>query len=221
MWNGPSSGTKNNVTCTGGAIQIQHLAAGNYSLVVSNASGVVGTCSFTISSGGTPSICNVFSDPICKQAILEMLEDEAFDTPPNCKQWEGDPCSHEDEIYHLGNVGIGTSIGRAGFSLAVKGGIVTDKFRVELCESQGWCDYVFDEGYPILPLLEAESYIKKHKHLPGTVTQNEVTENGGFELRSVKMDHQIKIEEAYLHLIALNKKKESLKQKLNLVIENN
>ena len=221
MWNGPSSGNMNNITCTGGAIQIQHLVAGPYSLVVSNASGVVGTCSFTISTGGLSSTCDILSDPFCKQAILKMLEDEAYDTPPNCKQWEGDPCSHEDDIYHLGNVGIGTSVGRAGYSLAVKGGIVTDKFRVELCERLGWCDYVFEEGYPMLPLLEAESYIKNHKHLPGTITQNEVTENGGFEMRSVKIDHQVKIEEAYLHLIALNKQKEALIQKLNLTIENN
>ncbi|MFN0214059.1 MAG: hypothetical protein ACKVT2_07370 [Saprospiraceae bacterium] len=214
-WTGPSNGSIHNMPCTEGAIQIQNLSAGVYYVMVSNASGNLGTCSFSILPGGSSVDCEIFSDPYCKQAILEMLELEAFGTPSNCTQWEGDPCSHEENIFRLGNVGIGTSVGRAGYSLAVKGGIVTDKFRVELCESQGWCDYVFDEGYPLLTLSEIASHIKAHKRLPGTVSQNEVTEVGGFEVRSVKLDHQKKIEEAYLHLIALNKKKEALKSEIN------
>jgi len=219
-WNGPANGSMNKISCLNGAIQIHNLAAGQYTVIVSNASGSLGACNFTISPGSISPICNVFSDPYCRQAILEMLENEAFGTPPDCKQWEGDPCSHEDPIYRLGNVGIGTSVGRAGYSLAVKGGIVADKLRVELCESQGWCDYVFDEGYPLLSLPEVESFIKVHRHLPGTISQKEVAKDGGFELREVKLDQQKKIEEAYLHLIALNKKKEALKLKVNNLYNN-
>ncbi|MBK6996540.1 MAG: hypothetical protein IPH31_17000 [Lewinellaceae bacterium] len=99
---------------------------------------------------------------------------------------------------------------------------MTDKLRVELCErGVGWCDYVFDKGYPLQTLLEVESFIKKNKHLPGSVTQNEVTENGGFEMRSVKLDHQKKIEEAYLHLIALDKKKQELQLRIGILAEQN
>ncbi len=216
-WSGAAgNGNMSNIVCNG-TIKINDLAAGNYNITVSNATGVLGTCNFSILSG-VSTTCELFNDPSCKQAIIDMLEEEAFGTPPDCKQWEGDPCSHDGEIYRLGNVGIGTSVGKAGYSLAVKGGILTDKFRVELCESgPGWCDYVFDEAYPLQPLLEVESFIKKNKHLPGSVTQNEVTENGGFEMRSVKLDHQKKIEEAYLHLIALDKKKKELEQRINLL----
>ncbi|HAD12841.1 MAG TPA: hypothetical protein DCF33_10445, partial [Saprospirales bacterium] len=59
------------------------------------------------------------------------------------------------------------------------------------------------------------AYIQEHRHLPGTISQSEVVEEGGFEVRNVKLDHQIKIEEAYLHLIELNKKKEALKLRIN------
>ncbi len=221
-WSGAGNGHLQNVACNG-AIRINNLSAGNYTVTVTNAAGLLGTCNFSISSGGgDPINCAIFSDPFCKQAIVEMLENEAFNTPPDCKQWEGAPCSNEGQIYRLGNVEIGTSIGKAGYSLAVKGGIVTDKFRVELCErSPGWCDYVFDEDYPLQPLLEVESYIKANKHLPGSVTQNEVTENGGFEMRSVKLDHQRKIEEAYLYLIALDKKKKELQTRISILSEQN
>ncbi|MBP6810492.1 MAG: hypothetical protein KA138_03190 [Saprospiraceae bacterium] len=221
-WSGAGNGHLLNVTCNG-ALRVNNLSAGNYIVTVTNAAGFLGTCNFTISSGGgDPINCEIFSDPFCKQAIIEMLEEEAFSTPPDCKQWEGDPCSNEGEIYRLGNVEIGTSVGRTGFSLAVKGGIVTDKLRVELCErGVGWCDYVFDKGYPLQTLLEVESFIKKNKHLPGSVTQNEVTENGGFEMRSVKLDHQKKIEEAYLHLIALDKKKQELQLRIGILAEQN
>ena len=219
-WSGAGNGNMIHVVCNG-AIRISNLSAGNYIVTVSNAAGLIGTCNFSISSGGgEPLNCAIISDPVCNEAILNMLE-EGFNTTPDCIQWEGDPCSHEGEIYRLGNVEIGTSVGRAGFSLAVKGGIVTDKFRVELCESEGWCDYVFEDDYPLPSLYEVESFIKKNRHLPGTITQNEVTQNDGFEVRSVKLDHQKKIEEAYLHLIALDKKKKELQQRFSILSEQN
>ena len=221
-WSGAGNGHLPNVACNG-AIQINNLSAGNYTVTVTNAAGFLGTCNFSISSGGgDPINCEIFSDPYCQKSIVEMLEAETFSTSPDCKQWEGDPCSHKGDIYRLGNVEIGTSMGKAGYSLAVKGGIVTDKFRVQLCEkAPGWCDYVFEEGYPLQPLLEVESFIKAHKHLPGSVTQNEVTENGGFEMRSVKLEHQKKIEEAYLYLIALDKKKKELQLRIGILAEQN
>lgn len=209
-WSGPSSGNIPFMPCTEGAIQIPNLLAGMYTVTVSNTSGNIGTCSFVITQNNND-VCSELNAPTCRQAILNVLQEEAFATPSDCKQWEGEQCTKSGPIYRLGNVGIGTSVSRSGFSLAVKGGIVTDRLRVELCESQGWCDYVFFDGYPLLPLSQVASYIKEHNHLPGTVSQQQVIEDGGIEVRSVKLDQQKKIEEAYLHLIALNKRKEILK----------
>ena len=209
-WSGPSSGNIPFMPCAEGAIQIPNLLAGLYTVTVSNAADNIGTCSFVITQNNT-NVCNALNSPACRQAILNVLQEEAFSTPSDCQQWDGEQCTKSGPIYRLGNVGIGTSVSRSGFSLAVKGGIVTDKLRVELCESQGWCDYVFFDGYPLLSLSQVASYIKEHNHLPGTVSQQQVIEDGGIEVRSVKLDQQKKIEEAYLHLIALNKRKEALK----------
>lgn len=220
QWAGPTNGNLSNLNCIGGAIRIPDLVAGSYTVSITNSSGLLGTCMFSISNGMLE-FCEIFDYKPCEKAILELLENEAFGISPDCIQWEGDPCSHNGNIYRLGNVSIGTNVGKSGYSLAVKGGIVTNKFRVELCERTGWCDYVFYKDYPLLSLREVEKFIEENKHLPGSVTQEQVTREGGFEVRSVVIDHQIKIEEAFLHLIEMNKEKEKLKAKLDQILENN
>jgi len=208
-----SGGQLYNVLCDG-PIRIQGLSAGLHSVTVSDATGQLGVCGFTISAG-QPTDCTVFNDPDCRAAIIAMLEEEAFDTPLDCIQWEGDPCSSTDNMYRLGKVGIGTSVIPSGYSLAVKGGITSDKIRIELCESANWCDYVFDDEYPLLALPEVEKYVQEHRHLPRIVSQAEVIRDGGFELRSVTLAQQEKIEEAFLYLIQLENKKKALQERLN------
>lgn len=210
-WNGPASGQLSDVNCAG-AVKIQHLLPGNYSLTVSDQTGLVGTCIFSIANPQTE--CGIFNDPDCRKDIINFLETGAFGEPSACRQWEGDPCSHTENIYRAGNVGIGTNVLKPGYSLAVKGGIGTDRLRVELCESSGWCDYVFEDNYSLPSLKEVEKYIREKRHLPGTITQSKVTDEGGFEMRQVKLDQQEKIEEAFLYLIQLSRQKEELKKRL-------
>jgi hypothetical protein len=213
QWTGPSNGSMVGVNCEG-LIKINGLAAGVYQIVIKDASGaLIGNCSFTISNPSGAANCSIFTDPECKESLLSFLE-QNYQTPPDCKQWEGKACSHEENIHRLGNVSIGTQTGKAGYSLAVSGGIASDRLRVELCETKGWCDYVFEKDYPLLTLDSVEAFIKKNKHLPESISEAEVLQNEGFELRSVKLDHQKKIEEAFLHLIALNNKKKELQLKL-------
>jgi len=212
-----SGGQLNNVLCDG-PIRIQGLSAGLYSVTVSDATGQLGVCGFTISAG-QPTDCTAFNDPDCRASIIAMLEEEAFDTPLDCIQWEGDPCSSTDNMHRLGKVGIGTSFIPSGYSLAVKGGITADKIRIELCESANWCDYVFDDDYVLPPLPEVEQFVQEHHHLPGIVSQAEVTRDGGFELRAVTLAQQEKIEEAFLYLLQLENKKKALQERLNLIEE--
>ncbi|MFN0014745.1 MAG: hypothetical protein ACKVU2_09375 [Saprospiraceae bacterium] len=207
-----AGGQLNNILCSG-PIQIENLTAGLYNVTVSDASGIVGSCAFTISLGSATD-CTMFADPACKAAILAMLEAEAFGTPANCLQWEGPPCSSTNNLSRFGKVGIGTSVVPSNYSLAVKGGISSDKIRIELCESANWCDYVFDPKYPLLPLAEVEAFVRKNRHLPGMVTQGDVTRDGGFELRAVTLDQQEKIEEAFLYLIQLDKQKKEIQERL-------
>ncbi|MBK7936956.1 MAG: hypothetical protein IPJ82_07580 [Lewinellaceae bacterium] len=216
-WNG---GQINDLQCDG-TIKITGLAAGNYIITVSNGSGVVGTCAFSITVG-TSADCSIFEDPACRQAIVEMISAEAFSAPPDCRQWEGDPCSHDGNIYRLGNVGIGTDKMRSGYSIAVKDGILTDKFRVELCETSGWCDYVFDPGYPLPGLYELEQYLNVYRHLPGSISQDECRKMAVLKCAASRLiNRKKKIEEGYLYLIELNNKKKELQKKLTAYYEQN
>lgn len=212
-----AGGQLNNVLCNG-PIQIPNLSAGLHSITVSDAGGQLGVCGITISTG-QPADCAPFNDPDCRAAIISMIEEDAFDTPLDCIQWEGDPCSNTDNMYRLGKVGIGTSVIPSGYSLAVKGGITSDKIRIELCESANWCDYVFADDYRLLPLPEVEKYVQEQHHLPGVVSQAEVTRDGGFELRAATLAQQVKIEEAFLYLIQLEKQKKALQERLSLLEE--
>jgi hypothetical protein len=95
----------------------------------------------------------------------------------------------------------------------VWGGIITDYFRIQLGGST-WCDYVFSPNYPLLPLSSVESFVKSHQHLPGMITQKEVNENEGYDMKKVKLQQQEKIEEAYLHLIELQDRRKALESRL-------
>ncbi|MBI4945673.1 MAG: hypothetical protein HY840_04645, partial [Bacteroidetes bacterium] len=73
------------------------------------------------------------------------------------------------------------------------------------------CDFVFDKGYKLQPILEIEEFIIKNKHLPGVPSAKEI-ENNGTDLQ--KMDGILlqKIEELTLYIIQLQKELESVKK---------
>ena len=52
------------------------------------------------------------------------------------------------------------------------------KTREILVTTSGWADFVFNEGYDLMPLNEVEQHIHTHKHLPGIPSEQEVLENG-------------------------------------------
>lgn len=222
-WNGGAqggSGQKHNIACN--PFSISGLTAGgvqaglNYVLTVQSGS-MSATCQVLVREGALPAppSCIDFENAGCKSALLEALKTAL--TPPSqnlCRQWNGEACGFTERIYREGIVGIGTSNVPSGFRLAVKGGIVTDNVKISLCKKNAWCDYVFDPKYPLLPLNEVAQYIQARKSLPRTRTQAQVTAEGGYELGGVLLEHQEKIEEAYLHLIALDKIVGNLRQKV-------
>ena len=117
------------------------------------------------------------------------------------------------QINSNGRVGIGTSTVPNGFRLAVKGGIVTEEVKVELCGTGGWCDYVFEEDYKLRTLPEVEAHIKAKGHLHNTPSAKEVEENG-LLLKKMTINQQEKIEEIFLHLIEMEKENKALKATL-------
>ena len=214
QWAGPVNGSLNNQTCTAGLIKLTGLKMGSYTVRVIEPNGTFAICTLTIATG-TPVSCAKLAEEPCKTEIFNTIKAAFAATPPTCVQWSGDPCSTSGHIHRPGNVGIGTSNVRTGYSLAVQGGILTDRFYIELCEKHGWCDYVFDPGYALPDLYTVEQHINAYQRLPGTVSQAEVTTAGGIELRSVKLDQQKKIEESYLYLIGMNKKMVALQNQIN------
>ena len=97
---------------------------------------------------------------------------------------------------------IGTATKSPTYNLSVLGGIISDEVRVQL---QPWPDYVFEADYSLQPLSEVEKYVQAHKHLPGVVTAQDVAENG-LDLGQSQQAQMEKIEELYLHLIAMEKR---------------
>lgn len=94
------------------------------------------------------------------------------------------------------------------YRLYVKGGIRTEKVKVEIASENNWADYVFERGYELMPWQELEIFIKENKHLPGVPSASEVVENGldVGEMNKILLE---KIEELTLRIIELEKKSQN------------
>ena len=159
----------------------------------------------------------------CVSKLLTPLVDKRTELP--CRQWkeyQNSTCSTNSYIYRTGKVSIGTvnQAPRSSASsasdkamLSVKNGIITDKVKVKLCEST-WCDYVFDEGYPLRSMPATEAYIFQNCHLPGMPSGGTIEAEGAFDLGDITRLQQEKIEEIYLHLIALQNEVELMEAEL-------
>jgi trimeric autotransporter adhesin len=114
-----------------------------------------------------------------------------------------------------GKVVIGTGINSFpdGFQLFVKGGILTERVRVAVANSDRWADYVFKKGYQLMPLKEVEKYIKHHKHLPNVPSAEEMVKNG-LDVTETSAKLMEKLEELTLYMIDANKKIEALEEKV-------
>jgi hypothetical protein len=112
-------------------------------------------------------------------------------------------------ISYSGNVGIGTSDLATGYRLSVMGKIMCEEVKVQL--EPTWPDYVFEEGYALLPLEELAVRVKKDKRLPGIPSAAEIKEQGlGMGEMQAKMME--KIEELTLYLIDANENITTLQQ---------
>ena len=65
-----------------------------------------------------------------------------------------------------------------------------------------------------MPLAEVDSFVQENHHLPGVISQAEVDEAGGVELTAFTVQLQEKLEELYLHTIALEKRVKELEAEL-------
>ncbi len=161
--------------------------------------------------------CSVWLTEECRKFLLEFAQ-QVLDNG-NCQQWEG-RCDWFGKIHRKGPVSIGTNQAVEGFNLVVADGIIARELKI--CKDPGWwCDYVFDDNYPLMPLHEVKSFIEGQGHLPKTPSAEEIEKEGGFYLGEIALNHQEKIEEVFLHLIALKKEADELQAKLLVLRQEN
>jgi len=121
-------------------------------------------------------------------------------------------------ISHDGKVTIGTratptsldGINLNNYKLYVNGGILANEWLVPSVTN--WGDYVFEENYKLLSLPEVSQYIKENGHLHNTPSAAEI-EDEGLKVAEMTINQQVKIEELFLHLIAMDKRLEALEEK--------
>ncbi len=113
-----------------------------------------------------------------------------------------------NELVVNGKLGIGTGIDPQ-YVLNACGKIHATELKVE---PQTWCDYVFEEDYPLKPWKEVVQYYKTHKHLPGVPSQEEVEKEGIYvaEMNRILLE---KVEELYRYIEQLEQRVRELEKK--------
>jgi hypothetical protein len=98
-------------------------------------------------------------------------------------------------------------------NLYVAGTVNSSEILVQVQNSTGWPDYVFEDNYPLMPLEDLDQFIQTNGHLPGVVTQAEVKEKG-VNVGEVSAQLLKKVEELTLYVIDLKKQNDDLSAKV-------
>lgn len=114
-----------------------------------------------------------------------------------------------DKLNVTGNIVVGTSLLKK--ELNVNGKINANDIEVS---SRSWADYVFKDGYQLMPLSEVELFVEKNNHLPNVPSEKEVLTNG-INVAQMNETLLMKIEELTLYIIEQQKMIEQLQLEMN------
>jgi hypothetical protein len=116
-------------------------------------------------------------------------------------------------VSNEGNVFIGSNLNETAFAdyyLYVEKGIRAERVRVDIAANNGWADFVFDEGYQLMPIAELRVFIEENKHLPNVPSEEDVTKEG-IDLAEMNAILLRQIEELTLRVIKMQEEIEELK----------
>lgn len=97
-------------------------------------------------------------------------------------------------------LGINTTTIPSGYTMSIKGKLITEEIKVQQYGTSGWPDYVFKKEYKLPSLQEVEKQIKDNGHLKDIPSAEEVAKNG-FLLGEMNAKLLQKIEELTLYSI--------------------
>ncbi|MEY3416552.1 MAG: hypothetical protein RL060_663 [Bacteroidota bacterium] len=141
----------------------------------------------------------------------------------NCQNDFEDGTQIQSDLSVTGNLSVGnvsfqntekTQLDMKG-NLRVLGKIATTEVCVN--PSSSWCDYVFEESYPLMPLKDLKQYIGHHKHLPEVPTSEEVKRDG-VNLGEINVTYLKKIEELTLYILQQQQQLDLLQGQLNTLV---
>ncbi|MBS1626696.1 MAG: hypothetical protein JSR09_02725 [Bacteroidetes bacterium] len=145
--------------------------------------------------------------------------DKTLNTPQTFKVCFKAPGSGVEQEYfsinsYEGRVRIGDVNDQVdGYKLFVEQGILTEKVKVAVKNSDEWYDNVFKPHYKLTPLTELEQYIKTHNHLPDVPSADDVVKDG-IDLGKMNALLLKKIEENTLYIIELKKDLDEAKKQI-------